>query len=353
VHWPFLVFTAALIPGASTFARELAATAALGIAYLCHRYFENPIRRDGYLMKHAPLSLGMGAACAAVCLAAALSALRLSNHLAEHPEMKALAVTRADFAAMSGRDCVSVDGSTQVMLCTFGSANSATNIVLFGDSHAAQWFDALNEMAMRRHWKLTTVVKLGCAAVEVNAALGLDSDPECMAWREQAIRRIISLRPSLVILGSATNKLGRPEDPAIRAGTAVINAIREGLLHTLQPLHAARLRLALIRDTPEFPFDVTSCLARSARHPWYLTRACEMPRADVLDPAIYAAERAATAGLPDVEFIDLTDELCPEGVCKTMLNGLVMYRDTHHLAGTAATAILASKLETRVMEALP
>jgi hypothetical protein len=77
-----------------------------------------------------------------------------------------------------------------------------------------------------------------------------------------------------------------------------------------------------------------------------------MPSADVLDPAIYAAERAAAAGLPDVEFIDLTDELCPEDVCRSVLNGLVMYRDTHHLAGTAATINLTSSLEPRVIEAL-
>jgi peptidoglycan/LPS O-acetylase OafA/YrhL len=351
-HWPFLVFTAALIPGASTFAREIAAAAALGVAYLCHRYLENPIRRNGYLIKHAPLSLAMGAATAAVCLAAALIALHLSNQLSQHPEMKVLEATRADFAAMSHKDCVSVDGSVQVKLCTFGSADFPTNIVLFGDSHAAQWFDAFNEMAVRQHWRLTTVLKLGCAAVDVNPGRGLDSDLECIAWREEAIRRIISLSPSLVILGSATNKLGRPENPAVRAGAALINAVREGVRHTIQPLHAARLRLALIRDTPEFPFDVTSCLARSARHSWYVTQACEMPRADVLDPAIYAAEKAAAAGLPQVEFIDLTDQLCTEGVCRSTLNGLVMYRDTHHLAGTAATANLTSMLEPRVMEAL-
>jgi hypothetical protein len=294
----------------------------------------------------------MGAATAAVCLAAALMVLRLANHWAQDPEIKALTDTRADFAAMSHRDCVSVDSSNEVKLCTFGSADFPTNIVLFGDSHAVQWFDALNQMATRQHWRLTTVVKLGCAAVEVNPGFGLDSDPECIAWREEAIRRIISLRPSLVILGSATNKLGRPEDPGIRAGAALIDAVREGVLRTLQPLQAAKLRLALIRDTPEFPFDVTSCIARSVRHSWYPARACDMPRAVVLDPAIYAAEKAAAAGLPDVEFIDLTDQLCPAAICRATLNGLVMYRDTHHLAGTAATANLTSTLEPRMAEAL-
>jgi len=55
------------------------AAAALGIAYLSHRYFE--IRFDvSYLVKHAPLSLAVGAASAAVSLCR-FDALRLATNL--------------------------------------------------------------------------------------------------------------------------------------------------------------------------------------------------------------------------------------------------------------------------------
>jgi peptidoglycan/LPS O-acetylase OafA/YrhL len=350
-HWPFLVFTAALIPRSTTSARVLAAGAALAIAYLTYRYFEDPIRRDPYLVKHARLSLAAGAAIAVASLGAALIALRIANHLSEAPRMQALAAARADFADMSRKECVSVDGSSAVKICEFGSPISTTNIVLFGDSHAAQWFDALHEMAQRQHWRLTTVVKLGCAAVDTNPGRGIDDDSECSAWRAEALHRIVALHPSLVIMGNATNKLGRPENPGVLASPELLSAVRDGVLRTIRPLSKAGLRLVLMRDTPEFPFDVTSCLARVARLAWYPRSACELPLAAVLDPAVFAAEKSAALGLSNVSFIDLTDQLCPANVCKTTLDGLVMYRDTHHLTGTSAIHLI-STLEPQVLRAL-
>jgi peptidoglycan/LPS O-acetylase OafA/YrhL len=350
-HWPFLVFTAAFIPGASAIARALAATAALAVACITHRYVENPIRHNPYLKTHSRLSFALGAALVAMCLAASMLSLRFAAHLADTPKMKALVAASADFATLPRRQCVSADGSSAVTTCTFGSSTSTTNVVLFGDSHAAQWFNALGEIAEREHWRLTTVIKFGCAAADVNPGRGIDDDPECEAWRKDAIHRIISLGPSLVLLGSATNKLGRPENPATHADPALLADVREGVLRTLRPLDAAGLRVALIRDTPEFPFNVVSCLERSARSLWPPRGTCEMPRGAVIDRAIYAAEKSSAAGLPNVKFIDLTDQLCPQGVCDTVRNDLVMYRDTHHLT-SASAANLALPLEQQVLSAM-
>ena len=350
-HWPFLVFTAAILPGGSELSRMTAAGTSLGVAYVTHRYFENPIRHHPVLVKSPKLTLAIGSALAVLSLAAATLALHFANHLDHSPAMQALDLARLDFADMQRRECVSSDGSSTVKTCTFGSPDSPTQIVLFGDSHAAQWFDTLNALVQREHWKLTTVLKLGCAAVEVNPAEGLDSDPECMAWRSRSLHDIVALQPSLIVMGSATNKLDRPGNPAARADASLLEDVREGVLRTLLPLKASGARLALIRDTPEFPFDVTSCLARIERHSWYADGACDMPSAKVLDPGIFAAEQSAAARVPNVKVIDLTAWLCPRGLCKAVMDGKVMYRDTHHLAGRSA-ASLEPMLETQVKAAL-
>lgn len=350
-HWPFLVFTAAIIPAGSTVARLSAAGTSLGVAYVTHRYFENPIRHNLSLVKSPRLTLAIASALAAICLVAAELALHFGNHLERSPKMQALAQVRSDFAAMSRRECISLDGSTTVKTCVFGATGSTTNVVLFGDSHAAQWFDALRDIAQREHWKLTTVLKLGCAAVDVNPGQGIDYDRECVAWRQKAVPAIVALRPTLIILGSATNKLDRPENPQVHATPALVADVRAGVLRTLRPLSASGARMALLRDTPEFPFDVTSCLARVERHSWYPRNACDLPSGRVLDPEIYAAEASAAASLSDVRLIDLTGELCPHGVCTAIVNGAVMYRDTHHLAGKSA-ATLEPLLDSQVTAAL-
>jgi len=350
-HWPFLVFTAAILPGGSVLARVTAAGTSLGVAYLTHRYFENPIRHNAALVNSPKLTLAVGAALTALSLVVATLALHFGNHLAHTPIMESLERSRDDFADLPRRECVSSDGSSAVKICTFGSANSATHIVLFGDSHAAQWFDALNQLAEREHWKLTTVFKLGCAAVDVNPGIGFDPDTECIAWREQAIHAIGELKPSLVVLGSATNKLDRPENPDAHVSSSMAEDVRAGVLNTLRPLQASGARLALLRDTPEFPFDVSSCLARAGRHSWYPDGACDMPSAKVLDPQIHAAEQSAAASLPNVKLIDLTGGLCPQDVCRAVVNGMVMYRDTHHLAGKSA-ASLGPLLDSQIAAAL-
>ena len=42
---------------------------------------------------------------------------------------------------------------TEVPECIYGNPSSKTTVVLFGDSHAMQWFPALNELAKERETK--------------------------------------------------------------------------------------------------------------------------------------------------------------------------------------------------------
>jgi peptidoglycan/LPS O-acetylase OafA/YrhL len=350
-HWPFLVFTAAIMPAGATLARLSAAGLSLGVAYATHRYFENPIRRSLPLVKSPKLTLAIASALAAVTLVAAELALHYGNYLDRSPGMQALDTVRADFADLSRRECVSSNGSTAAKTCVFGAQESTTNVVLFGDSHAAQWFDAMKDIAQREHWRLTTVLKLGCAAVAINPGQGIDDDAECVTWRQNAVAAIVDLQPTLIILGSATNKLDRPENPQAYATSALLADVRESVRRTLRSLSASGARMALLRDTPEFPFDVTSCLARAERHAWYPNDACDLPSASVVDPKIYAAEQSAAAGLPNVKLIDMNAALCPQGACKAVVNGRVMYRDTHHLAGRSAAA-LEPLLDSQIAAAL-
>jgi hypothetical protein len=209
----------------------------------------------------------------------------------------------------------------------------------------------MQEIARHEQWKLTTVLKLGCTAADVNPGQGLDDDQECLAWRSRAIAQIVRMQPTLIILGSATNKLNRPENPDAYASATLAEGVREGVLRALRPLSASGARMALLRDTPEVPFDVTSCLARAERHSWYPSDACDLPVARVLDPRIFAAEQSAAASLPGIWLIDLTAALCPQGICKAVVDGKVIYRDTHHLAGKSAASV-ESLLSSQVTAAL-
>ena len=88
--------------------------------------------------------------------------------------------------------------------CRYGPARNDTTVVLFGDSHAAQWFPALDSVASMRGWSLVNLTKTGCPSVLVgvpNVKLGRRYT-ECERWREYAVRRITALKPQLVVVTS-------------------------------------------------------------------------------------------------------------------------------------------------------
>lgn len=116
---------------------------------------------------------------------------------------------------------------------------------------------------------------------------------------------------------------------------------RKGTRNTLEALTSAGLRLAVMRDPPVPGFDVPGCLARSVRFSWFAGGACAISESAALNPAIFEAERAAARGLPNVHFLDLTDQFCQRGMCWTVQNGTIMYHDSDHLTGNFADSLMA------------
>ena len=66
-------------------------------------------------------------------------------------------------------------GRDQIKPCSYGDAGSPTTVVLFGDSHAGHWFDALTWISKQRHWRLVVMTKEGCTAAEVTLLHGSDN----------------------------------------------------------------------------------------------------------------------------------------------------------------------------------
>jgi peptidoglycan/LPS O-acetylase OafA/YrhL len=337
-HWPFLVLGLALLPNLSVFGKAVAALLGFAAAALTHVYVENPIRFQPFLVARRSATLALGAVLALGCIGAASLALHLAARLSLDPKIASITTATQDIASMSREDCVTLTDSAAVRSCEFGSRNSPISLVLFGDSHAIQWFNALEHIASERHWRLVTLLRSACPAPDLGTPL---RSPECDAWRAAAIREIKTLRPALVVLASTTRYLG--DDGAAEWQAAV--------RRTLTQLTGAGVHVLVIRDTPTPPFNVPTCLARSARHAWYPGSKCTFLRAQALRPQFFAAEQRGAAGLPGVSFADLTDALCDSQLCAASNAGLVIYRDDNHLTGQYAVH-LAAVLEPHVEAAV-
>lgn len=346
-HWPVLVLSAALFPNIAMGGRIVAAALSLAAAAITHSLVENPIRFHPYLLNRAGLSLCLAAGVTVCSSGAALLAMRWADRLAHAPAMKNISAAVDDIADMPREDCVTLGDSPEVKPCVFGNPSAAVNWVLFGDSHAIQWFNPLRRMAGAHGWRLTTFVKSGCPGVDVSPpGTSPRFQASCAAWRAEAIRRILTLRPAMVIVGSATLCPGRNHGLG-NAFAVSLDEWRKGTRRTLSYLAAGQLRVVALRDTPLPPFDVPTCLARSARHSWYPGGSCAVDRSMALDTEAFEAEKAAARGLPGVHLLDMTDVLCSGELCPVQQNGAIVYRDNNHLTGSFAaslTAILQARL---------
>ncbi len=75
-------------------------------------------------------------------------------------------------------------------------------MALVGDSHAAMWNPAFQQVAEQRHWRLETLAKVTCPLQELHITspyLGREYT-ECEQWRGQIMDRLKAERPRLVVL---------------------------------------------------------------------------------------------------------------------------------------------------------
>jgi hypothetical protein len=261
--------------------------------------------------------------------------------------MGQISAAATDISDMYLDGCIS--GSAQVETCEFGVRAAATRVVLFGDSDAIQWFNAVERIAAARGWRLTTVVKFGCPAADVRPREGFAARDGCAEWRAAALHRIKAIAPGLVIMASATAYIreSTPTDAASFSDEAWQAATRR----TLESLAAAGIRVVAIRATPLPPFDVPTCLARALRHQSSFPGRCAFAASPALSPEIFRAEQAGGHGIPGVGFIDMTPSLCDDRTCPAMRDGIVVYRDDQHLTGSFS-ASLAEALDGRLRAAL-
>ena len=348
-HWPFLVFAVCLLPGISLAGKVAVATGSLLAAALTFAAVERPVRQNGYLIARPVLSLALAGVATVASFGIATLALRFGDRLANEPAVQAVTVAVADIADMPRDRCVSLGRSEAVASCAFGDTSSAVTVALFGDSHAIQWFNPLQAVAKGAGWRLVTFVKSGCAATEIAGRNGAGLTDLCRTWRTAAIRRILELRPAVVFVATFTSYLGRqPADER----AASLDGLTRAMAHTFRQFTGEGLRVVAIRDSPAAPFDVPTCLARSALHAWYAAASCDFARAPALDPAVFAAEQAGARGLRGVEFLDLTDSICRGADCPAIRDGRVVYRDDSHLAG-AFTTSLAPAMDATLRTLLP
>lgn len=345
VHWPVLAAVAAWTPRPGEWARALAVLASWLLAVALYRFVEQPWRR-GRLALAAPWRVLFAALLGTVGAALLLTGLRRHEAGAPvDPVQARYAAARSDASPVYARGCHADFAVTRAVACEAGVAGAERTVVLLGDSHAAHWFPALERLARESGWRLLSLTKSGCPAVQVTVVNAALRRPyvECDRWREDALRRIAEAKPWLVVLGSSA-AYGVPAPQW-----------EEGLRRTLAALEGAGAgSVAVLRDTPLPGFDVPVCLARAAQRGQPAAVACAIDFDAALAPGnpIAEAERRAVAAAANARWVDMSAAICPGRHCDPEVDGLVRFSDASHLSARQSVA-LAAPLRRALEETAP
>jgi len=335
-HWPVLVIGLQLVPDNSISIRLGWIAVAGLLAAVTYRAIESPIRLQPFLIARPGLTLRLAVLGAILCVGAMGSWLAILHRSEQFRKYDRVV---GDIPGVYRNGCNPARPDPHPAVCFFGEISQPqSTVALFGDSHAAQWFPALEQVANVQHWRLATVIKPGCTAL--NLTVDPEMEPVCKEWRRAAIAEIGKLRPDVVIVASSSRTRG-PDGKTV----VDMQAWEQGARDTFTALATQGVKVRFIRDTPFADYDVPGCLAQAE---WDGRTRCPAPVSAVaLSPDIYAAEERAAQDLGNVKFLDLTDQMCGPDRCNLEVGGQVIYRDEDHLtAGFSRTmgAVLFQRL---------
>ncbi len=362
VHWPVLMLAQTAVGEWNPLPLHVTLSLALlciPLAWLSYRFVEEPCRRGRWPLLARPRRvIGLAAAASVSCVALSAAAYGVSQarpqdggavaetFAARNPPSSftqgipsnmrpALDAAADDVGLINKNGCNRIENQDELADCVVGDPD-APRVVLFGDSHAAQWFPAVHAWAEEAGYAVEVHTKNVCPAAEVTVLRNGVPFTACDTWRASVLERIAESDPELVIMS------GRERLTLVTQGSVEETWIA-GTQRTLDAIDAPVL---VVTDTPNLGFVPTTCLSANVRD----QDKCAAERSRVISDGLKELEREVVSEA-GASWADLNGFLCDEELCRMILDDLLVYRDSNHFTATFA-AEMAGPMGEVIEEAL-
>jgi peptidoglycan/LPS O-acetylase OafA/YrhL len=321
-HWPLLLIPVVYLGrGLHIYERFFCVLATLLLADLTHRFIEEPLRHAQ--LKPRTIVRG-GVIATAISLVISLGIFTTHSDLIKLQDGTVYSLTDVmQKPIVYEDDCHVNNGETTSPECRYGTIGSQRKIVLFGDSHAAQWMPTLEKLGREKGFELISLTKSACPGPAVKKVdTGEYKNADCFAWRNYAFKRIKEINPDAVLVAGMQH-FDIPAGYADRTSWW-----QEGLRKTYASLRGSSPHIISIADTPHPNRDIPSCIA-----------AGKFDRCN-------GTERSTPIFTSGYQQINPTSWLCSRS-CPGIIGSTVVYRDSSHL-----TVAMARKLTPEFEKAL-
>jgi peptidoglycan/LPS O-acetylase OafA/YrhL len=379
-HWPVLILAAEAAGQTQLpFLHNLGWLAlSLTAAMISARIVEDPVRRSKALLRRRSLTLGIGAALIVVSLGLATVGLvvagpgsaagtkatkpflpfdeaQLAQAVRTAPSIKSVPPDLMPSLANVTNDwggpplpCWPALTQTSIPSCMYGDPHGSLTVALYGDSHAAMWFSAMNFIALAQHWRLLYLGKGDCPVADLpfNNPVGVGKPggvyTQCQRWKTFAMKRIHEVHPDVVILTQFPEYApgGRNYSP---------ERWRAGLVATIRKLPVLPSRVIVLGNIPMHVGGGPQCLSLHSND----VRVCSGPPLRNITQR-NDAERAASTQT-GARYIDTVPWFCST-VCTGIVGHYQPYWDSGHVTGTYSSAlvfVLAAALDLPSFARLP
>jgi len=221
--------------------------------------------------------------------------------------------------------CWPASSQSSIPACVFGDLKASRTVVLYGDSHAGMWFQAMEIMAIVTHWKLVYLGKGYCPADMLPFQDPPDFGPVngeysvCDQWHQFAINRINKINPQLIMVTQEVR--GKPDGEPYTA-----SQWQQGLESAFKDLHVPTSRIVVVGNIPSLPQSGPQCLAQHGAS----VQACSAPVSASWTQYANAEESAATSA--GARYVNLLPWFCST-TCTAVIGKYEVYWDDHHITG--------------------
>ncbi|MDR3647766.1 MAG: SGNH hydrolase domain-containing protein, partial [Acidimicrobiales bacterium] len=212
-------------------------------------------------------------------------------------------------------------------------------MVLYGDSHALMWFQAIDDIAKKAHWRFVILGKGYCMANTYPPGSSRAGFPfnACRRWQRFALQRIRKIDPDLVVLTQ--------EVQAAPGGVSYTAAQwKQGMEQTLDRVSGPHTKLVVLGNMPAINESPADCLAE---HPDQVQQ-CSGPPLSRYKPYNQAEQQAVTA--VGGRYIDVTPWFCSK-TCSAVIGRYQPYLNQLHVSAVYSVfleQVLAEKLQLSV-----